>query len=60
MKLLIVCYVAGLILGALGLIEWLVVRLVKLWVSGFVAGLAACVLSVFFAGVIKVHRMIAR
>lgn len=60
MKLLILFYVAGLILGTLGLIEWLVVRLVKLWASGFVAGLAACVLSVFFAGVVKVRRMIAR
>lgn len=60
MRLLLVCYMAGLLLGALGLIEWLVVRLVKLWASGFMAGLVVCVASAVFGVFVKMRRMIAR
>lgn len=33
MRLLVVCYVVGLLLGSLSLIEWAVVRLVRWWLA---------------------------
>jgi hypothetical protein len=59
-RLLLVCYCAGLLFGSLAAIEWLVVRIVRLWLSGVVAGLAACALAAAFAGIVKMRRLIAR
>lgn len=49
MGLLIVCYAAGLLLGSLSLIEWLVSRIARLWLGGFLAGLVVCLASAIFA-----------
>jgi len=61
LRLLVICYVVGLIFGSLSALEWIVSRLVKLWLAGFFAGLAVCLVSAVTTPFIKLgRRRIAR
>lgn len=53
MRFLIVCYAAGLMVGCVSLIEWLVSRLARLWLVSCIAGVIVWLASAVSLAVLK-------
>jgi len=59
-RFVLVAYCVGVMLGVLGLIEWLVSRIARVWLAFFVAGLTSALVGAVGSLAIKTWRRIAR
>lgn len=55
-RLILVAYLVGLILGGLSFIEWMVTRVVRVWLAFFVAGILSCALSFVGSAALEIRR----
>jgi hypothetical protein len=59
-RFVIVAYAVGLVMGLLGLAEWLGARIARVWLSFLVAGLLSCCVGVVGSAAISFWRRINR
>jgi len=55
-RFIIVAYAAGVILGAMSLIEWMVTRIARVWLAFLAAGLMSCMVGALGSAFVKLAR----